>query len=117
MCGEINDGTMAKKKTGTAKKDEVFMEFIKGKLAELADVDHTTICPSRDEADKFILHRADKSGGHVVSNDGYSDWERYYPWIGIKNNTEEVRRVHKFTVEGDILSVPDLDIFDKIIDS
>lgn len=106
--------------TGAKKKmelDEAVKVLIKEQLAELTDADHTTPCPSRDEADKFILHRADKSGGHVISNDGYRDWESYYPWIGIKNNTEEVRRVHKFTVEGDILSVPDLDIFDKIVNS
>lgn len=88
--------------------------FIEGLIA---DTDHTTKCPSRDEADKFILYRADKTGGHVISNDGYRPWEAKYPWIGAMNHTEEIRRIHKFTVEGNMLSVPDLDIFEKIVGS
>lgn len=92
-------------------KDTIGKAFIE---EQIADENHTTKCPSRDEADKFILYHADKTGGHIISNDGYRPWESQYPWIGAKNNTEEVRRIHKFTVEGNVLSIPDLDIFEKI---
>ena len=80
----------------------------------LEDSAHTAKCPSRDEADKFILHRADKTGSHVISNDGYTQWEEQYPWVGVRNNTGDCRRVHKFSVEGDFLNVPDLGVYEPI---
>lgn len=108
------DASIAKlEKKLDEKMDAVGTTFIKD---QIDDVDHTTKCPSRDEADKFILHRADKTGGHIISNDGYWQWDARYPWIGTKNNTGEARRIHKFTVEGNMLSIPDLDIFEKIVE-
>lgn len=80
----------------------------------LADSTHTTKCPSRDEADKFILNRADKTGSHVISNDGYTQWEEQYPWIGVRNNTGDCRRVHKFSVEGEFLNLPDFGVYEPI---
>lgn len=83
--------------------------------AQIDDLEHTTVCPSRDEADKFILFRADRTGSHVISDDGYSAWDKQYPWIDAKNHTDDIRRIHKFTEEpGNILFVPDLGIWEKI---
>jgi hypothetical protein len=91
--------------------DDEGKAFIKSLLDDSA---HTAKCPSRDEADKFILHRADKTGSHVISNDGYTQWEEQYPWVGVRNNTGDCRRVHKFSVEGDFLNVPDLGVYEPI---
>ena len=87
------------------------MAFIKSLLE---DKRLTTKCPSRDEADKFILHHADRIGGHVISNDGYKKWDQKYPWIAVKNNSEGVRRVHKFVVVDGHLSIADLEMFEEI---
>lgn len=87
------------------------MAFIKSLLE---DKRLTTKCPSRDEADKFILHHADRIGGHVISNDGYKQWDQKYPWIAVKNNSEGVRRVHKFVVVDWHLSIADLEMFEEI---
>lgn len=92
--------------------DDEGKSFIKSLLN---DSTHTAKCPSRDEADKFILHRADKTGSHVISNDGYTQWEEQYPWVGVRNNAGDCRRVHKFNVEGDYLNVPDLGMYERII--
>ena len=93
--------------------DETGRAFID---AQLQDEGRVTICPARDEADKFILSRANKEGNHIISDDGYRQWEAQYPWINAMNETGN-RRVHKFSVEGDVLSVPDLDIREKIMES
>ena len=93
--------------------DEIGRAFID---AQLQDERRVTICPARDEADKFILSRANKEGNHIISDDGYRQWEAQYPWINAMNETDN-RRVHKFSVEGDVLSVPDLDIREKIEES
>ena len=76
--------------------------------------EHAKKCPSRDEADNFILNRANNTGSHVISDDGYKQWDARYPWIDTRNNTGDVRRIHKFLVEGDYLSVPDLGIWERI---
>lgn len=94
--------------------DEEGRSFIGTLMWERNDGGDATRCPSRDEADKFILHAADKTGSHVLSNDGYRQWDGQYPWIAIRNNTGEVRRVHKFTVENDHLSIPDLDVYEAL---
>lgn len=94
--------------------DEEGRSFIGALMWERNDGGDATRCPSRDEADKFILHAADKTGSHVLSNDGYRQWDGQYPWIAIRNNTGEVRRVHKFTVENDHLSIPDLDVYEAL---
>lgn len=80
----------------------------------LHDMDHTAKCPSREEADKFILYRAEMLGAHVVSNDGYKQWDEQYPWIAVKNNEGDIRRVHKFCIEGEVLSIPDFGIYETI---
>ena len=71
------------------------------------------VCPSRTEADAFILLHADKIGSHIISNDGYKKWESKYPWIATRTDIGNLR-VHKFAVVEDILLLPDLGIFEKI---
>ena len=72
-------------------------------------------CPARDEADNYILWNAHNTGSHVISNDQYRQWDKQYPWIDTKNHSGDERRVHKFFVkEGNILSVPDLGIWERI---
>ena len=80
-------------------------------------INRQTIYYSKDEADKFILFDAAKTGAHVLSNDGYAVWARKHPWVNVKNNSGDIQRVHKFIVDGDYLSIPDLDIFEKIVDA
>ena len=82
----------------------------------LDDAIHTSKCPARDEADKFILFDADRTGGHVLSNDGYRQWEGKYPWLAVKNHDGQARRVHKILVSNGLIRVPDLGIYEKIID-
>ena len=79
----------------------------------LGNKELTTECPSRDEADSFILFHADKTGCHVISNDGFRQWDSRYPWIHVENNTGAVRRIHKFVVVSGQLSVPDLELFEQ----
>ena len=90
--------------------------FIK---AQIEDSTHVSMCPSRDEADKFILFRADKTGSHVLSNDGYKVWETEYPWIYVENHTG-IRRVHKFMEDNwdgvECFVVGDLGVCEKIVD-
>ena len=71
------------------------------------------VCPSRTEADSFILLHADKTGSHIISNDGYKKWEAKYPWVATRTETGNLR-VHKFMVVEDMLSIPDVGIWEKI---
>ncbi len=75
---------------------------------------HAKKCPAGDEADKFILYEANKEGNHILSNDTYGQWEELYPWIKAKNNSDDIRRVHRFQVKGDILSIPDLGVYEMV---
>lgn len=82
--------------------------------ALINDSSHAKKCPAGDEADKFILYEANNEGNHVLSNDTYGQWEKLYPWIKAKNNSDDIRRVHRFQVKGDILSIPDLGVYEKV---
>lgn len=82
--------------------------------ALINDSSHAKKCPAGDEADKFILYEANHEGNHVISNDTYGQWESLYPWIKAKNNSDDIRRVHRFQVKGDILSIPDLGVYEKV---
>ena len=82
--------------------------------ALINDSSHAKKCPAGDEADKFILYEANHEGNHVISNDTYGQWENLYPWIKAKNNSDDIRRVHRFQVKGDILSIPDLGVYEKV---
>jgi len=82
--------------------------------ALIKDSAHAKKCPAGDEADKFILYEANNEGNHVLSNDTYGQWEDLYPWIKARNNSDEVRRVHRFQVKGDILSIPDLGVYEMV---
>lgn len=75
---------------------------------------HVTKCPAREEADKFILFNADKSGSHILSNDCFRDREAEYPWVNSQNDPAGIRRIHKFIVDRGHLVVPDLGIFEEI---
>ena len=82
--------------------------------ALINDSSHAKKCPAGDEADKFILYEANNEGNHVLSNDTYGQWEKLYPWIKAKNNSDDIRRVHRFQVKGDILSIPDLGVYEMV---
>ena len=83
-------------------------------IKSLIDKEQAKVCPSRTEADAFILLHADKEECHIISNDGYKKWEVKYPWIAERTETGNLR-VHKFTVKEDILMIPDFDMFEKIV--
>ena len=82
--------------------------------ALINDSSHAKKCPAGDEADKFILYEANNEGNHILSNDTYGQWEELYPWVKARNNSDEVRRVHRFQVKGDILSIPDLGVYEMV---
>ena len=82
-------------------------------IESLVDDNRAKVCPSRTEADSFILLHADKTGSHIISNDGYKKWESKYPWIATRTGTGNLR-VHKFMVVEDMLSIPDVGIWEKI---
>lgn len=83
----------------------------------LADKTRVTMCPAGDEADSFILFGADKTGAHVLSDDRFSQekWQSKYPWVNARNDDGAERRVHKFSVKGNKLLIPDLDVFEEIV--
>ena len=72
-------------------------------------------CPAREEADKFILFKADKTGAHILSNDAFRDREPQYPWVNAAARPDAPRRVHKFLVDDGRLVVPDLNIYVPIV--
>ena len=90
--------------------DEAGKSFIK---AQISDESHAQCCPGGTQADEYILLQADNDGNHIISNDSYRDFVTEYPWINAKRETGN-RRVHRFMVRGDILSVADLRIWEKI---
>lgn len=87
------------------------MEFISTIIKEL---EYVTKCPAREEADKFILFNAEKSGSHILSNDCFRDREAQYPWVNSQNDSAGINRIHKFIVDAGHLVIPDLGIFKEI---
>ena len=69
---------------------------------------------SKEEADKFILFNAEKSGSHILSNDCFRDREAQYPWVNSQNDPAGINRIHKFIVDTGHLVIPDLGIFKEI---
>lgn len=86
-------------------------EFISAIIKEL---EYVTKCPAREEADKFILFNAEKSGSHILSNDCFRDREAQYPWVNSQNDPAGINRIHKFIVDTGHLVIPDLGIFKEI---
>lgn len=86
-------------------------EFIS---AIMKETEHVTKCPAREEADKFILFNAEKSGSHILSNDCFRDREAQYPWVNSQNDPAGINRIHKFIVDTGHLVIPDLGIFKEI---
>ena len=48
--------------------DDNGKEFIK---SQVADRQHTLLCPGGGQADEFILSRSNEDGNHIISNDRY----------------------------------------------
>ena len=86
----------------------------KAYIESLVNDARAKVCPSRAEADSFILLHADKTGSHIISNDGYKKWEIKYPWIAARTQIGNLR-VYKFAVVGDILELPDFGIWERIV--
>ena len=89
-------------------KEDSGKKFI---ATQLSDKEHTYRCGAGYKADNYILRHANKTGGHIISNDNYRDYAEVYKLVCEKRGN---RRIHKFLVIGGLLIIDELNLNEEI---
>ena len=66
-----------------------------------------------ESVDPILLDWTDASNGHVISKDCFDDYDMAYDWI-LRGAEKGSPRLHRFSCDGNCVSIPDLGLSTKI---